>query len=760
MKRDYFMNLTKLKKAWLDAVAEVTMDFSEEYREEMSKEFNELYNEHFVRVYNTATGKESVAPALKFLNYISNNAILIEDGSLFLSHDILESPICKILLSFITGRKVYKGMKLNSEENSDAISAAVFGVIELIVKLVVNTYYGMSIYSSSPFYNISVGSACTCKGRTGISVAALTSELIGGWRPYILDAHLKLIEKVKEEALKNPDLGVTLRVVSVDETLKAMLGSLYETYLHKPILRGILEKLPKDVLSRIYHKNDVPEFLDIPEVDAVIRKLYTKLNDPNIKFMNVRKYSKEIKEEVELLTKYIQQVLFGMYHYGGDVVNGKKYNNTILTVKKMIRRRVVIIDTDSACPTMVHEMDEIDSRFKDIKPKHREGDLYATITIATLLYTTCVTQALNNYSGMCNIPDRFHKYIVMEDELVCEHTHISRAMKNYAGRQILKEGFDSVKIMSKGFGYKKTNFQPAMAKAAKTIVEKTIMVELNDIDTKKAFIETKSKTEEFINKYQNTKGLITMADVQKMNAPIDSFAFGEARRKALTLHNRLFPEHQITVPGVFRSIPLMLSLEVQEKIKKAVPQMYEVINQYALECTMYKNYNKFATIFNLVYGVAEEGMVVHKKKEIVFSNILIDKKSKLSVFTENEWRVGVLQSSLYRKFSDISDFSLERYNSLIAELGKTEFGRKLLEHVKVEKFNGEKTIMKTFKTCALPIDVEEVNSFFVNNQYSIINTGKAALVEMLVSPLIDGLSIIGTRNKDNRVSITNIIDSF
>ena len=761
MKRDYFITKDRFKEVWTKAVGEMAMDFSDEYQSEIKDKFNRLFNERYVKVYNTSNGKQTMLPALKFLNYISNNAILIEDGSLFLSHDVAESPVCKILLAYIAGRKVFKGNKLKAEETGDALAAAIFAVIELILKLVVNTFYGMSIYTSSPSYNISVGSACTCKGRTDISISALTSELLGGWRPYILDAHLKLIEKVKLEYIRIPNLGVTLEKVSVEQTLEAMLGPLYPTYPNKSVLRGVLSKLEPEVLSRIYHKNDVGLFLAIPEVDAVIRKLFYKLRNPEVKFMNVRKYSSEIKEEVELLTQYIENVLFGMYHYGGDIVNGKKYNNTVLTVKKMIRRRIALIDTDSACPAMGEEFRMIKTRFdKDIPKGNIESELYASITIAVLLYTTCVTLALNNYSGMCNIPDRFHKYIVMEDELVVEHIHLSRAMKNYSGLVILKEGFASGKVMSKGFGYKKGNFQPEMAKAAKTIVEKMIMVNLENIDTTKVFNETKSKTEVFIRRYKDNKGLISMADVAKMNAPVHEFAYGESRRKALTLYNRLFPEHEIGVPGVFRSIPLSFNDKVLETIKLKAPHMYQIIWDYAYELTVYKNFNRFCTIFKLVHELVNaEEPLIFRKKEITFQNILLSKE-KTPLFTETEYRHAVIESGLFRRYGDVSLFTVELYNKMIAELQKTQFGKKLLERMTVTKFNGHATIAKEFKTCALPIDIEEVNTFFINNDYSLINVGKAALVEMLVAPLTDGLSIVGTRNHDNRVSITNVIDSF
>lgn len=761
MKRDYFISKERLEEVWVNAVSETVMDFSSEYREEIRKRFNELYDETYVKIYNTANGKQTMLPALKFLNYISNNAILIEDGSLFLTHDITESPVCKILLAYIAGRKVYKGNKLKAEESGDVLSASIYGVIELILKLVVNTYYGMSIYTSSPSYNISVGSACTCKGRTDISISALTSELIGGWRPYILDAHLKLIEKVKLECKNNPDLGVTLVKVTPEIALKAMLGPLYSTYPHKILLRGILEKLEPEMLSRIYHKNDVESFLSIPEVDAVIRQLFHKLKDPNVKFMNVRKYSKEINEEIDKLTTYIENILFGMYHYGGDIVNGKKYNNTVLTVKKMIRRRIALIDTDSACPAMGEEVSIIRNKFDEVIPKGNiESELYASITLAVLLYTTCVTLALNNYSGMCNIPDRFHKYIVMEDELVVEHIHLSRAMKNYCGLIILKEGFASGKVMSKGFGFKKGNFQPAMAKAAKSVVEKQIMVNLENIDTTKVFMETKTHTETFIKRYRDTKGLISMADVAKMNASISEFAYGESRRKALTLYNRLFPNSEIYVPGVFRSIPLAFTEDKLELIKNESPDKYNIIFDYAKELTMAKNFNKIVTIFKLANEVANsEEPVIFRKKEITFDNILMN-KNKESVFTEAEYIGMVVNGGLFKRYADGATFSLELYNRLITELSKTSFGTKLLSSITLNKFLENKTIIKEFKTCALPIDIEEVNPFFINDKYSLINVGKAALVEMLIAPLTDGMSLVGTRNGDNRVSITNVIDSF
>lgn len=94
-----------------------------------------------------------------------------------------------------------------------------------------NTFYGL-LQIASPFYNPDMASSITCRGRTTISVCALTVEsILGGYWTNDIAAVLYSIDVVKEEVLSGMYDGILSNMVS-DYPIEYFIKRL-PTQLHK-----------------------------------------------------------------------------------------------------------------------------------------------------------------------------------------------------------------------------------------------------------------------------------------------------------------------------------------------------------------------------------------------------------------------------------------------------------------------------------------------------------------------------------------------
>ncbi|MGL5714271.1 MAG: hypothetical protein ACRCX2_14720 [Paraclostridium sp.] len=227
----------------------------------------------------------------------------------------------------------------------------------------------MFLYVKSTFFNPSIGATITAAGRSIIGVSMLTVEQIGnGYRPYLVDAHLQIIEMGKITA-KELGSKYTVPVVDVEDVLKHMLGMYYDDYYAKSFLRDILAGLSKEELGYVYIKNNFNEFIKIPEVYDIVKKIYVlnstqeaELDDRDkgimdsvIKLFKVnpeyrRKYMyyynknpkyNDLAKELKLMSG---ELLMGFYFYNGDWYNGKYYETHVDIAENIDRVKVPTMD--------------------------------------------------------------------------------------------------------------------------------------------------------------------------------------------------------------------------------------------------------------------------------------------------------------------------------------------------------------------------------------------------------------------------------
>lgn len=223
---------------------------------------------------------------------------------------------------------------------------------DIVQLLEIRVVYGLSGYVGGTFFNIDLSDTCTTAGRNIIAVSALAIESLYGWfHFYEFNAHMKLINRVVESDCEDICNRFTLKSVTTDDILKNMLGDYYNGYYRLSALRSRIGKLTNNQRKVLYYKNNIKEFYRIPEVTELLRRIILNMKDDNmiIKLDNGASLMtpfgyKPIKDDVETLMSWVQEVAFGMCYYEGDYVDREYCETMVDIVSNMKRRKIANMD--------------------------------------------------------------------------------------------------------------------------------------------------------------------------------------------------------------------------------------------------------------------------------------------------------------------------------------------------------------------------------------------------------------------------------
>lgn len=301
-----------------------------------------------IQIHNTVNFTDEYISPIDFW-YMKDNFILNENGVLNDITSLNEAVTAKLISQYIDFRQMFKRMAKKAGAIGDTINERQYKTFELLTKLRINGFYGLAGYLMGAFFNIDNADTTTTAGRNVIAVSAITNELLYGWfHFYSFEAHMKLISHVAQEDCDSLCSRYTLPLKSVDDIIRHMLGDDYfHGYYKLSALRSRINKLTDNQKRVLYMKNNIMEFLDIPEVSEVMKRIISNVldDDMTVTFddgsvsMNPFTHPK-IKDDIKLMSDLVQELAFGMYYYEGDYVNGE-YKDTLVEIITSIPRRKI-----------------------------------------------------------------------------------------------------------------------------------------------------------------------------------------------------------------------------------------------------------------------------------------------------------------------------------------------------------------------------------------------------------------------------------
>lgn len=271
-------------------------------------------------------------------------------GVLYTRHETMRNPIHNMLSSFILGRKAAKKEMFKHPKGSAEFTK--MNLVQLLLKLDANAYYGASGMYTSLYYNLYAAASVTSMGRSCISAAALLFESVlannvpfGSLNEVIVFIHNVMIDVDKEYDIKfgiHPKMDDTMyidHVPSLEETFYKVMVSCGFEYIPDDddlnIIWDIMTQLDQKTLTRLYYKNNLYEFCDNIAVKNLLVIMLQKLDKPFVD-------PNEVPEAIETEMTLFKDLIFEYVYYHHQIID------RLDKMEALVRDVSIIQDTDSS----------------------------------------------------------------------------------------------------------------------------------------------------------------------------------------------------------------------------------------------------------------------------------------------------------------------------------------------------------------------------------------------------------------------------
>lgn len=737
--REYNEDQLKFKETWINTVANKMDNHSPQLYQTMSKIFDDTFNDNTLELYNSVHNETFRSSSTKYYNSIKNKHIINENGVLTTKHKYVKSPIEEAILGGILGRQVQKRKKqqfIKEDKLMDADSASIF---EYTLKVLINGLYGLHLYPGSPFFNITLGATCTAAARNMVAVAAIVIELLeGGFRNYQVQAHIKMIETCKKESAEICS-KYELIDVDVEDVLKVLLGHYYDNYYAKTFLREQLKKCNKETLQLLYIKNNIFGFMQLKRVKEIFKEiLKIQRDNPGNYLANPK--SEPYKDLMAELYKMSSEILYGFYYYDGDYdgKTGVYYDTLVDIIENIKRKKIVLMDTDSCVSTFQRETNSFLEEYKGLYDETDPKITYGVIpSIICWIYMGCVSKSLTVYVMELGVDYEHAKMVELEMEHMMSQLQLSLAKKSYVFIPVITDFFmlKMEKLKLKGVSLIKSNFNPEFCHMGIDILKKKIVQPLDKIDHKQILFNIKDCSNKAVQMLRSDDFILNKRTTLKINS--ETLSFSDFKQKSVNLWNRLYPEHAISTPGSFGVVLLQLDNNKVFNIKERFPREYKIISKLSLDIDRYKDLTRALKKFN---------------KTSYTGNSAIVKKAIGMIKLEMGNREHEYIEELYKRIYDIYNGSSESdQNEFVKTMG-------FMPNNLTEASPG--LIIDSCQRIAIPLDQNNVPDILKMDNYSILDISASSEVEHTISPLASTISLIITKNKEGRNTITSVLNSF
>ena len=740
-KPQYTEEQLRFKNKWIETVLNKLDVHTEELKNNMEEIFDRTFSDNLIELYNSVYNETYRTNASRYFLNIKDKHIVNENGVLTYKHQVKSSPIEKTIDGGILGRQVQKKIKqklIKEMKFMEADSAASF---EYSLKVLINGLYGLHLYPGSPFFNVTLGATCTAAARNMVAVAAIVIELLeGGFRNYQVQAHIKMIEvckKISKGVCSKYELNDN---ITVEDVLKVLLGDYYEGYYAISFLREQLNKCDRDTLKLLYVKNNIYAFMEIKRVKEIITELLRIQKDnPNDYLANPKK-DVLYKDLMSELYQMSEDILYGFYFYDGDYdgKTGIYYDTLVDIIENIKRKKIVLMDTDSCVSTFQREADRImrnhPGEYDPDDPKIVHGVIPS---IVCWIYMGCVSKSLTDYVMELGVDYEHAKKVELEMEHMMSQLQLSLAKKSYVFIPVITDFYMNAvqKLKLKGVSLIKSNFNQEFCHMGVNILKNYMMKPLDKIDHKEIIYQVKQSTAKAVSLLRSDDFILNKRTTLKINS--DTLSFSEFKMKSVNLWNRLYPERAIEIPGSFGVILLDITESKINLVKDLFPTEFAIINKFSLDVSRYKDLMKaYKKLLKVPYLGSDSNI----------KNV----SSLLKTYITNQEHI--YNEELYKKIYDL-------YNSFSIE-SQDEF-RKIMGYIPMwDEEALISDIISCTKKIAIPLDQNQVPDLLKFNNYTLVDVSASSEVEHTISPLTSTLSIVFSKNKDNRNTITSILNTF
>lgn len=740
-------NKEHFKQDWIKQANKIT---GMEY-EKLESIFNSHYKDGYIEILNSVYFDTINYNAVDFYYNSQDNLILNENGVCIHSYKNKPSITGWTLINGMGVRQIWKRAKNASANVGDKIKEAKHANLESKVKVKLNGYYGLGGFVKAYIYNIDIADTVTTAGRNIIAVVSIINELLGnGYRYYVVQAHLALINAALECNYNEICNKYNLPDITIDEVLRFMLGYHYDNYYALSFLKHRLENMPYNALKVLYMRNNLVKVLELPLIKERLKTLLEAAKIDNLiieinggEMINPAKHERT-KNILADICKDITELTYGFYYYAGDYLDGTYMPTMVDIVQNMHRNNISLADTDSNVTVLSNDRKHIMELFPDIF-KDASPLLANNVVILVLMnmYLGNIKLGLRNYAKAKGIDDSLIPYIDLECEMVMDQIHLASGKKAYTYNYSIKDFMRRDSFAVKGLGFIKSDKNPMIAEQVAKLVKNEIMKPMSEFNYKEVLNKIRDKADEVFNMVTSKKFLLDGKTILKTKD--NSLIWSDHRIKAVRLWNRLYPDNLIEIPGSFGVAKLEFDKDNLMKLEDEIPELFNKLCDQAWELVVWKALRSIVT-------------KIEKFKEGKESET--DKKNMEKVsYSDKKLLYKIYQDA--KMLTDANEFNLKEGIELIRKIDNMETKDEVYNVFGIDvTFDPYIDIPESIDKIALPMDISEYPLILKWNNFAFVDRSIATEFEHMLGQVVTTMGIMCPLNKDGKIMTTSILTVF
>lgn len=533
------------------------------------------YKNEVVKFYNNYNGevKASSCASIEDFYYSDAKPITTEHGVLFQQGD---NPSSKMLNKLKAERKVYKGLRDDSDADSDDYK--MYDLYQGLKKVAMNSYYGASGARSSLFYNLHCALSVTGKGQAIISTSTQAFEAFLTNNSVFLsndECYIFIKNVINEKPNRKFEDDI---VLDCDVTIEMVLDKLISTY-EKPdkanvnMINRMLMNLSQEELNRLYYKNNIYEFCRNRNISNLIRDILKDARE----FVNPNYPPKNIEKNLKTLWELVAEYVF--YNY--------MVFDRVMRLKYKYRKAVVVIDTDSNMLNLDPWLDFVNNEILDdeFEEEYYDPKDLRLNTLNTLVYLCgeMISEVLKRFLDTSNIPKEKWDTLGMKNEYLYKRMIVSTGKKNYTGTIEYKEGkWMNYKLDVKGLPLDKISSNAEASSFFKNILRHDMLMS-EEIDIADILNKLQNFQEEMKASLECGEKRFLKPTSVKPSKFYDN-PLGQQGCRAVMNWNIVYPDREIELPDSVSIVKMTMTRpEDLELIKGSYPEIYHRIKEEIFE---------------------------------------------------------------------------------------------------------------------------------------------------------------------------------
>jgi DNA polymerase elongation subunit (family B) len=409
---------------------------------------------------------------LKLLNYIYDKKPNVSGYGTLFNHK--ENIPARVIQYFSKERKIAKHKMFSHANDADKTLYNNYDMLQKVIKVLANSYYGVFGQSSFQFFNPYLGPSVTQTGQfiTLSAILAFEGFMTNNYSFLNMNEFLTYINNIKTRPItKSPKKLISSTKISMRQVVDVMLSkfSIELTEDQVTVVESVISNLSNKELELVFFRNNLYDFLNLAIINddgdlcssLILNSFHEDFLDPNSPPADVKD---TVNELWEWLNDYV------VYDY--------QYSNKLTRITDMLRKCIIISDTDSTFLNMEPTIRWFSDTFN---VKVSEVEKLSIINIFVFVITKLVRQVFDNLTTNMNFAKELQPLIEMKSEFNYSRIILTKNKKQYAGKILLQEGvlFTKPKYDIKGLSIKKIG----TPKVARDAYERILVEDMLDSET-------------------------------------------------------------------------------------------------------------------------------------------------------------------------------------------------------------------------------------------------------------------------------------